>query len=59
VYRLDQSESSLLGAAMLAANLQPGSLRDVHKITVTIENQKLVGKFQRWKIWLDELLRQT
>jgi glycerol kinase len=57
VYRLDQSESSLLGAAMLAANIPPGSLRCVQKITPAMGNKKLVKKFQRWKIWLDELLR--
>jgi glycerol kinase len=57
VYRLDQSESSLLGAAMLAASIPPGSLRDAHKINLATDNQKLVEKFQRWKRWLDELLR--
>lgn len=57
VYRLEQSESSLLGAAMLAANLQPGSLRDAHRITLAIKNKKLVEKFQCWKNWLDDLLQ--
>lgn len=57
VYRLEQSESSLLGAAMLAANLQPGSLRDAHRITLAIKNKKLVEKFQLWKNWLDDLLQ--
>jgi glycerol kinase len=56
VSRLEQSESSLLGTAMLAAGLHPGSLRKVQEITVEVDNQKLVEKFQRWKDWLDNLL---
>ena len=59
VYLLEQSESSLLGAAMLAAGLHPGSLRKAREITVEVDNQKLLGKFQYWKAWLDELLCRT
>lgn len=59
VYRLQQDESSLLGVAMLAADLPPGSLRKAQEITVAVDNQKLVAKFQRWKIWLDELLYRS
>ncbi len=54
VYRLVQGESSLSGAAMLAANLRPGSLRDARPITIAIENKKLPDKFRQWKIWLDQ-----
>ena len=56
VYRLNQSDSSLLGAAMLAADLQPGSLRDARQIDIATENKRLPEKFRLWKIWLDGLL---
>jgi glycerol kinase len=57
VYRLNQSESSLLGIAMLASDQVPGSMSDMEIISVTNGNSKLVGKFIGWKRWLDGLLK--
>ena len=57
VYSLNQSESSLLGAAMLASDQQTHSARDATKITIAITNEKLLAKFRSWKNWLDELLQ--
>jgi len=59
VYRLEQTETSLLGAAMLAANVSAGSLRDAQKISLTQTNTRLLAKFQAWQNWLDEVLRET
>jgi glycerol kinase len=59
VYRLEQTETSLLGAAMLAANVSAGSLRDAQKISLTQTNLQLVAKFQAWQNWLDEVLREV
>jgi len=56
VYRLEQNESSLLGATMLAANLTPTSLHTAQQIRVRQTNQPLAEKFIRWKHWLDDLL---
>jgi glycerol kinase len=51
VFRLQQSESSLQGAAMLAAGI------DCHrKISPGCVNAALIEKYRRWKVWLDELL---
>ena len=59
VYGLEQNESSLLGAAILAAGIQADSLHKVREITVAVGNPKLLAKFQHWKIWLDELISRT
>lgn len=59
VYRLEQTETSLLGAAMLAANVSAGSLRDAQKISRTQTHPRLVAKFQAWQNWLDEVLREA
>ena len=59
VYGLEQNESSLLGAAILAAGIQTDSLRKAREITVTVGNPKLLAKFQHWKDWLDGLLSHT
>lgn len=57
VYRLNQSESSLLGTAMLASDQVLGGLSDTELISVTNRNSKLVWKFIGWKRWLDGLLK--
>lgn len=56
VYRLEQNESSLLGAALLASDGVSGNLSAMKIISVTNRNSKLVGKFIGWKSWLDGLL---
>ncbi|MDH2918027.1 MAG: FGGY family carbohydrate kinase [Sideroxydans sp.] len=59
VYRLEQTETSLLGAAMLATNLNADRLRCAQKISRTQTHPRLVAKFQAWQNWLDEVLRET
>jgi glycerol kinase len=55
-YRLLQHDSSLHGAAMLAAGLPAASHRQAEKIHITAAGKLLQAKYQRWKIWLDSLL---
>ncbi|MGB7649688.1 MAG: FGGY family carbohydrate kinase [Gallionella sp.] len=59
VYRLEQTETSLLGAAMLAANMPDASQRHTQAISLTQTNTRLLAKFQAWQNWLDEVLRET
>ena len=54
VYRLKQTESSLHGAALLAAGMQ--CRRDGTRVGVTGEVMVLQEKYRRWKAWLDRLL---
>jgi glycerol kinase len=56
VYHLGQSETSLQGAALLAAGMAPASHRKCERISITGNTQALPQKFRRWKVWLDELL---
>ncbi len=56
VYRLLQSETSLQGAALLAAGMAPASHRISERIPVAGSTHELRQKYQRWKIWLDNLL---
>ena len=56
VYHLRQSESSLQGAALLAAGMAPASHRTSERISVAAGSLALRQKYQRWKIWLDDLL---
>ena len=56
VYLLEQQETSLHGAALLASGqtfLPDGQSK---KIQPYVDATKLKEKFQRWKAWLDELL---
>lgn len=55
VYRLQQKESSLQGAALLAAGMTPGSNRTAEKIEIV--NPPLPEKYQRWQVWFDSLLK--
>lgn len=55
-YRLLQHDSSLQGAAMLAAGMPAASHRRAEKINISGEGKRLQEKYQRWKIWLDGLL---
>lgn len=57
VYRLDQRESSLQGAALLAAGIAPAS-RDGARILPEGDDPALPEKYRRWKAWLDGLLAQ-
>jgi glycerol kinase len=56
VHLLPEVESSLRGAALLAAGKPPVSDRVSHKISKEPEGNKLREKYQRWNIWLEELL---
>jgi glycerol kinase len=56
VYRLTQAESSLQGAALLAAGMSPAFHRNGSRIEVANNDKALPDKFRRWKVWLDDLL---
>jgi glycerol kinase len=56
-YRLSQTDASLLGAARMAAGVPCSGDRSAEKINVSKPASKLPGKYARWKIWLDGLLR--
>jgi len=56
VYRLQQSETSLQGAALLAAGMAPASHRKSERIAIAGNTQALRQKYLRWKAWLDDLL---
>jgi glycerol kinase len=55
VQHLRQSESSLQGAALLAAGMEPASRRNSVTISAA-ENAALRKKYLGWKLWLDGLL---
>lgn len=50
VYRLHQSESSLQGAALLAAGMAPASHRKSKRISIACNAQALTQKYRRWKV---------
>jgi hypothetical protein len=54
VYRLQQGESSLHGAALLAAGIT-GHKKST-RISVAGSSPALQQKYLRWKDWLDEML---
>lgn len=56
IYRLQQAEASLAGAARLAACLPPGRVGLAEKIEAGGSMAELPGKYGRWKDWLDGLL---
>ena len=56
VYRLEQGESSLQGAALLAAGMAPASHRKGERVGKASNDTALLEKYQRWKVWLDDLL---
>lgn len=56
VFRLQQAESSLQGAALLAAGIAPACHRECAKVGVAVNEKALPEKYRRWKVWLDELL---
>ena len=56
VYRLDQKETSLHGAAILAGSMKLLGDRYGEKITACAGISHLTEKYQHWKNWLDNLL---
>jgi glycerol kinase len=58
VYRLTQSDAGLVGAARLAAGMPPADGRCAEKVDIMRPASGLTGKYARWKVWLDGLLRR-
>jgi glycerol kinase len=56
VYRLTQGESSLQGAALLAAGMAPAYRREGVRVGIAGNAKALPEKYRRWKVWLDDLL---
>jgi glycerol kinase len=56
VYRLAQGESSLQGAALLAAGMAPACHREGERVGIASNVKALPEKYRRWKAWLDDLL---
>jgi len=56
VHCLTQVDSSLRGAALLAAGMAPACCRESKKISATLDAPALPEKYRRWKEWLDVLL---
>ena len=56
VCRLSQVDSSLKGAALLAAGMAPACGRESEMISATPDVPALTEKYRRWKEWLDGLL---
>ncbi|MDH5553511.1 MAG: FGGY-family carbohydrate kinase, partial [Nitrosomonas sp.] len=59
VYHLQQKETSLQGAALLASGLKTKHTRQAEKIKADSNNAALIEKYHCWKDWLDTLLRQA
>ena len=55
-YRLQQSESSLQGAALLAAGMASAYHREATRVWIAGNAMALQEKYRRWKVWLDDLL---
>lgn len=55
-YRLQQKETSLQGAALLAAGMVPGRNRTAERIEVV--NSSLPEKYRRWQVWFEGLLKR-
>ncbi|MDP2852013.1 MAG: FGGY family carbohydrate kinase, partial [Gallionella sp.] len=55
-YRLSQSNTSLIGAARLAAGVPLAGSRCAEKVDVSQFVPGLPEKYARWKVWLDGLL---
>jgi glycerol kinase len=56
VYCLAQGESSLQGAALLAAGMAPAYHREGARVVIDGNAKALPEKYRRWKAWLDDLL---
>jgi len=57
IFHLRYSESSLQGAALLAAGMPQAYSRSAEKLSRTLNNNALSEKYKRWKDWLDSLLK--
>lgn len=55
VYRLQQRDSSLQGAGMLAAGISVAS-RDAELVIVAGNVSCLPEKYRQWKVWFDDLM---
>ena len=56
-YRLPQADTSLAGAARLAAEVPLADGRHAEKVDISRLVPGLPEKYARWKVWLDGLLR--
>ncbi len=56
VFRLCQTESSLRGAALLAAGMAPAYNRESERVEIDGNAEALLKKYRQWKKWLDDLL---
>ena len=56
VYCLHQNESSLQGAALLAAGMSPASRRKSERVSIAGNASALLQKYRRWKVWIDDVL---
>ena len=56
VFRLSQAESSLHGAALLAAGMAPAFHREAERVSTVRNAHALPEKYWRWKEWFDVLL---
>lgn len=58
VYRLQQADSSLIGAAQFAAGCTFHVKREAEKIDGSPRIPRLTEKYVHWKVWLDAKLRE-
>lgn len=56
VFHLQQKETSLQGAALLACGLKIAGRRYANQIVIEHKNSALLEKYQHWRNWLDGLL---
>ena len=56
IYRLKQKDSSLQGAALLAAGMSATHNQQQERIVLVQRTPALLEKYQRWKAWLNDLL---
>jgi glycerol kinase len=56
-YRLQQRDTSLRGAALLAAGMAPACYREAEKIEAVRTVYPLTEKYRRWKEWFAALLK--
>ena len=57
VFRLQQKDASLQGAAMLACSIKFNPEKAAGKVQASQKNAALPQKYLRWKLWLDVLLK--
>lgn len=58
VHHLCQSETSLQGAALLAAGMDPAGHRAAERINVATGHSALQQKFSRWQEWFEGVLKR-